>query len=72
MPSPSTKRRILVQAGHNKPLQPGHTKETGAGGEAVTRLLREHVPSPFDSLRSLRAGFTGLDHFAQLPRTYVG
>jgi hypothetical protein len=34
MPSPSTKRRILVQAGHNKPLEPGHTKETGAAGEA--------------------------------------
>ena len=34
MPSPSTKRRVLVQAGHNKPLQPGHEKQTGARGEA--------------------------------------
>ncbi len=34
MPSPSTKLRILVQAGHNKPLQPGHETQTGAAGEA--------------------------------------
>ena len=34
MPSPSTRRRILVQAGHNKPLQPGHETQTGAAGEA--------------------------------------
>jgi N-acetylmuramoyl-L-alanine amidase len=34
MPSPSTKRRILVQAGHMRPLQPGHKTQTGAAGEA--------------------------------------
>jgi hypothetical protein len=42
MPSPSTKRRILVQAGHNKPMQPGHLSETGAPGEAelVARIQK--------------------------------
>jgi hypothetical protein len=35
MPSPSTKRRILVQAGHMRPLQPGHLSQTGAAGEAA-------------------------------------
>jgi hypothetical protein len=34
MPSPPTKRRVLVQAGHNRPLDPHHAKETGAKGEA--------------------------------------
>jgi hypothetical protein len=45
MPSPSTKRRILVQAGHNKPMQPGHTSETGAPGEAelVARIQKRLV-----------------------------
>jgi N-acetylmuramoyl-L-alanine amidase len=35
MPSPPTKRRILVQAGHMRPLQPGHKAQTGANGEAA-------------------------------------
>jgi N-acetylmuramoyl-L-alanine amidase len=45
MPSPPTKRRILVQAGHNKPLQPGHLSETGANGEAqlVARIQKRLV-----------------------------
>jgi N-acetylmuramoyl-L-alanine amidase/Mannosyl-glycoprotein endo-beta-N-acetylglucosaminidase len=45
MPSPPTKRRILVQAGHNKPMQPGHTSETGAAGEAelVARIQKRLV-----------------------------
>ncbi|MFL5933643.1 MAG: N-acetylmuramoyl-L-alanine amidase [Gaiellaceae bacterium] len=45
MPSPPTKRRILVQAGHNKPLQPGHSLETGANGEAqlVARIQKRLV-----------------------------
>lgn len=34
MPSPPTKRRVLVQAGHNRPLQPGPEKQIGARGEA--------------------------------------
>jgi N-acetylmuramoyl-L-alanine amidase-like protein/mannosyl-glycoprotein endo-beta-N-acetylglucosaminidase len=42
MPSPPTKRRVLVQAGHNKPLQPGHEGQTGAQGEAelVARIQK--------------------------------
>ena len=45
MPSPPTKRRILVQAGHNKPLEPGHLSETGAVGEAelVARIQKRLV-----------------------------
>lgn len=45
MPSPPTKRRILVQAGHNKPMQPGHLSETGANGEAelVARIQKRLV-----------------------------
>jgi hypothetical protein len=45
MPSPPTKRRILVQAGHNKPMQPGHLSETGAPGEAdlVARIQKRLV-----------------------------
>jgi hypothetical protein len=45
MPSPSTKHRILVQAGHNKPMQPGHVSETGAPGEAelVARIQKRLV-----------------------------
>jgi len=45
MPSPTTKRRILVQAGHNTPLQPGHLSETGANGEAqlVARIQKRLV-----------------------------
>ena len=27
--------RILIQAGHNRPMQPGHETQTGTGGEAV-------------------------------------
>jgi hypothetical protein len=34
MPPPPTKRRILVQAGHMRPLQPQHEAQTGAAGEA--------------------------------------
>jgi hypothetical protein len=34
MPYPPTKRRVLVQAGHNRPLQPGPEKQTDAWGEA--------------------------------------
>jgi hypothetical protein len=42
---PPTKRRILVQAGHNKPMQPGHLSETGATGEAelVARIQKRLV-----------------------------
>jgi N-acetylmuramoyl-L-alanine amidase len=45
MPSPPTKRRILVQAGHNKPMQPRHLSETGANGEAelVARIQKRLV-----------------------------
>ena len=45
MPSPPTKRRVIVQAGHNKPMQPGHVKETGAPGEAelVARIQKRLV-----------------------------
>jgi hypothetical protein len=45
MPSPSTKRRILVQAGHMRPLQPGHLTRTGAAGEAelVAQIQRRLV-----------------------------
>jgi hypothetical protein len=45
MPPPSTKRRVLVQAGHNRPLQPGHETQTGAAGEAelVHRIQKRLV-----------------------------
>lgn len=31
---PATRRRVLVQAGHQKPLDPHHSTQTGAAGEA--------------------------------------
>lgn len=34
MPTPTAQRRILVQAGHMRPLQPHHEGQTGASGEA--------------------------------------
>ena len=38
-------QRVLVQAGHQRPLQPGHEGQTGAPGEAelVTRIQRRLV-----------------------------
>jgi hypothetical protein len=42
---PATKRRILVQAGHQRPLQPGHLTQTGAAGEAplVARIQKRLI-----------------------------
>jgi flagellum-specific peptidoglycan hydrolase FlgJ len=41
----ATKRRILVQAGHMRPLDPGHSAQTGARGEAdlVARIQKRLV-----------------------------
>ena len=41
----ATKRRILVQAGHMRPLDPHHSTETGARGEAelVARIQKQLV-----------------------------
>src|SRR5690349_9929824 len=38
-------QRVLVQAGHQRPLQPGHEGQTGAPGEAelVARIQRRLV-----------------------------
>jgi len=45
MPPLSTKRRILVQAGHKRPLDPNHLTQTGAAGEAelVARIQKRLV-----------------------------
>jgi hypothetical protein len=42
---PATKRRILVQAGHMRPLDPNHSTQTGAAGEAplVARIQKRLV-----------------------------
>lgn len=42
---PAKKRRILVQAGHMRPLDPNHSTQTGAAGEAplVARIQKRLV-----------------------------
>ena len=65
MPSPPTKRSILVQAGHKRPHQPGHEGQTGAQGEAelVHRIQKRLVQilqqdgrfEPLDLGRSLQS-----------------
>ena len=42
-------KRILVQAGHMRPLQPGHETQTGADGEAeLVARIQKALVAPLD------------------------